>query len=185
LAEGFPNLEQIPLPAARTSLRLRYNRNRNAMPRVKGRGSLERSAAADLFKHTLSRIPTIFGRISYLASLRDANTGTYRHHGLSSTFGRQQSVQALTDSHRRAFQEWLRMPLSGKHADLRDHLAALDEPARTVLKHWRESRVYLTYLPPGSTAAEKELFFSELEMLVDLLSFSAGEAQGPASSPPA
>jgi hypothetical protein len=45
---------------------------------------LERSATADLFKNTLSRIPTLFGRLAYLASLRDSNSGIYRHYGLAS-----------------------------------------------------------------------------------------------------
>ena len=35
----------------------------------------DRSAAADLWRNTLSQIPTTFGRLIYLASLRDQNTG--------------------------------------------------------------------------------------------------------------
>ena len=66
----------------------------SGMPRFKVKGALERSAAEDLWRHTLSRIPTLFGRIAYLASLRDPNSGIYRHHGLSAVFGRDESSNA-------------------------------------------------------------------------------------------
>src|SRR6266852_4666907 len=107
------------------------------MPRVKGRGALERSALADLFKHTLCRIPTQFGRLVYLASLRDSNSGVYRHHGLSTTFGRQESIQALTESHERVFQDWLRMSLEDKHQDLGEYFVGLEDAPDSVIRHMR------------------------------------------------
>ncbi|MDP9115300.1 MAG: hypothetical protein M3O20_16675, partial [Acidobacteriota bacterium] len=75
------------------------------MPRFKPKGMLERDALADLWKHTLSQIPTVYGRLVYLASLRDPNSGTYRHHGLSASFGREQSIYALRKSHEQTFLE--------------------------------------------------------------------------------
>src|SRR6266851_2496713 len=131
------------------------------MRRVKGRGALERSALADLFKHTLSRIPTVFGQIMYLASLRDANSGVYRHHGLAATFGRQDSIQALTESHARVFQEWLSMPLEQKHQDLTTYLHGIEEGPEAVMSHWRHSRSYAVTAPSSATPAEKELFSKE------------------------
>jgi hypothetical protein len=55
----------------------------------------DRSAAADLWRNTLSQIPTTFGRLIYLASLRDQNTGAYHHHGLEQLFGPEQAEQTL------------------------------------------------------------------------------------------
>ena len=48
---------------------------------------LERGAAADLWRNTLSQIPTLFGRLVYLSSLRDSNSGAYEHYGLAKVFG--------------------------------------------------------------------------------------------------
>lgn len=89
---------------------------------------LERNALADLCKHTLSRIPTVSGRIVYLANLRDNHSGTYKHHGLIASFGRDEAVRALRESHEAAFREWLLLSLSEKNDDLRDYLIRLDEP---------------------------------------------------------
>ena len=83
---------------------------------------LERNALADLWKHTLSQIPNTYGRLAYLASLRDPNSGSYRHYGLSAAFGREDSTLALRKSHEDTFLEWLQMPLSAKTEALRAHL---------------------------------------------------------------
>ena len=87
------------------------------MPRFKPKGSLERTAADDLWKHTLSRIPAVYGRLMYLTSLRDPNSGLYRHHGLSAAFGRDESSKPLKQSHERTFLEWLKLPLPDKNRD--------------------------------------------------------------------
>jgi len=139
------------------------------MPRVKGRGTLERSAAADLVKHTLSRIPTVFGQIMYLASLMDANSGVYRHHGLSITFGRQESARALAESHTRVFLQWLEMPLAEKHPDLNAYLETLEDGRVAVIGHWRRTKAYLGSVPSSATPAEKALFSKDLELLLELL----------------
>ena len=68
---------------------------------MKSNGALEHNAMADLWKNTLSQIPTAYGRLSYLASLRDPNSGIYRHHGLAAMFGRDESSRALRQSQRR------------------------------------------------------------------------------------
>jgi hypothetical protein len=130
---------------------------------------LERSATADLFKNTLSRIPTIFGRLAYLASLRDPNSGIYRHHGLVSIFGRDESRKALAQSHQEVFQEWLNLPLAEKSEDLRDYIHSLDDPPVVVLEHWSQTQLPVGYTPEAVRQAERELFLQEFEILLEIL----------------
>ncbi len=52
----------------------------------RGAPGLERGAAADLWQRTLAQIPTLFGRLVYLCSLREQNTGRYEHFGLAQMF---------------------------------------------------------------------------------------------------
>src|SRR5271168_5105792 len=117
------------------------------MPRFRPTAKLERSALADLCKHTLSRIPTVCGRLIYLATLRDVNSGTYRHHGLFTSFGREEAVRALRESHEEAFRTWLNLPLTEKNEDLRAYLVSLDNPQEEVVEHWLQSGVYRSYVP--------------------------------------
>src|ERR1700722_18800346 len=117
------------------------------MPRFRPPAKLERSAAADLWKHTLSQIPTLSGRLVYLATLRDVNSGAYRHHGLAAAFGRDEAARALQESHQATFQGWLNLSLAEKNEDLREYLMALADPQEEVVEHWLRSAVYRSYVP--------------------------------------
>lgn len=156
------------------------------MPRFKPKGVLERSAAADLWKNTLSQIPTVLGRLVYLASLRDPNSGSYRHHGLSTLFGREQSCKALRESHERAFGEWIRFTMPQKHRDVGDYFAGLeaDVSRLKVAEHWLSSRIYETHVPDSARRVERALYRSDLETLLMMIR-NAEAARGTTPPPPA
>jgi hypothetical protein len=138
------------------------------MPRFRPTAKLERSALADLCKHTLSRIPTVSGRLIYLATLRDLHSGTYRHHGLITAFGRDEAVKALRESHQATFQSWLSLSLAEKNDDLREYLMTLEDPHEEIVEHWLQSRVYRSYVPASAIKAETDLFCQDLETLLEL-----------------
>jgi hypothetical protein len=139
------------------------------MPRFKPKGMLERSAVADLWKHTLSRIPTAYGRLEYLASLRDANSGVYRHHGLAAAFGRDESVRALRESHEQTFLDWQILSMPEKMGDLREYLLSLEEPSGQVLDYRTHSGLDPRQLPASAREADRALFGQELRMLLEML----------------
>jgi hypothetical protein len=147
---------------------------RRVVPRFRPKAMLERSATADLFKNTLSRIPTLFGRLAYLASLRDPISGIYRHHGLSAIFGREESRKALSLSHSNVFRDWLNTPLEEKSQDLRMYLDGLEDPADEVLRHWSQAQFYRGYMPAPVRAAEEELFVREFDVLIEVLNCPPG-----------
>jgi hypothetical protein len=140
-----------------------------ALPQFRPKLMLERSATADLFKNTLARIPTVFGRLAYLASLRDSNSGIYRHHGLASIFGRDESRKALSQSHQTVFQEWLNLTLREKSEDLSRYFEGLEDPRPVVLDHWISIRSYGSYIPASARESERELFAAEFDVLLETL----------------
>jgi len=139
------------------------------MPRFRPTVKLERSALADLCKQTLSRIPTVSGKLVYLASLRDLHSGTYKHHGLISVFGRDEAVKALRESHQAAFRSWLSLSLAEKNDDFREYLNGLEDSREETVEHWLRSAVYRTYVPSSAIQAEIDLFCQDLETLLGLL----------------
>ena len=156
------------------------------MPRFRPRGMLAKSAMEDLDRHTLSKIPTVYGVLAYLSSLRDPNTGVYRHHGLSSSFGRDEATSALRESHEAIFREWINLTLSDKYEDLTKYLAAFEPPVSQTIRHWRQTRVYVTCVSPQASTAEKHLFITDLEACLVALSYeAAAEESAQASLPPA
>ena len=143
------------------------------MPRFRPSAKLERSALANLWKHTLSHIPTVSGRLVYLASLRDVNSGSYKHHGLFTSFGREEAVGALRESHEESFQTWLNLPLAEKNHDLKQYLTGVDDPEEEVVEYWLQSGVFRSYVPANAMEMETELFCRDLETLLQFLQHDA------------
>ncbi|MEP7353516.1 MAG: hypothetical protein ABI824_09830 [Acidobacteriota bacterium] len=141
-----------------------------ALRSFKPRGSLDRSATADLFRNTLSRIPSLYGRLVYLSSLRDPNSGVYRHYGMTSTFGRENGTLAIETNHNRAFREWLKLALREKRDDIATYVDGLDDPKHLVVKYWLESQGYLGCIPDGASRAERLLFSKDVEVLLRTVS---------------
>ena len=138
--------------------------------------ALDRSAASDLWRNTLSRIPSVFGRLVYLASLRNRDSGRYEHHGLALVFGEDEANKALKKSHLRTFREWLTFNLEQQKADLEAYLPAKFEEKRAVLAHWLELTPYLSLVPASIRGIEKRLYLADLKALIDLLGNEYGAA---------
>jgi hypothetical protein len=131
----------------------------------------ERSAAADLWRNTLSQIPTTFGRLIYLASLRDQNTGAYHHHGLEQLFGQEQAEQTLRQSHSQIFSDWLCFNLEQQKKDLEGYLDELNEDKKIILATWIRLCPYRNYVPASAREVERNLFTTDLEMVLELLRY--------------
>jgi hypothetical protein len=139
------------------------------MKRVRQKPVLDRSAAAELWRNTLAQIPSLFGRLVYLASLRDQNTGRYEHHGLAQLFGEEVADEALRESHAATFQEWLCYTLEQQKTDLDLYLAGLDTDKRTLLDTWIRLAPYRTLVPASARDVERKLYLADLETLLELL----------------
>ena len=137
---------------------------------------LERRAASDLWRHTLSQIPSLFGRLVYLCSLRDQNTGHYQHFGLAQLFGEEEAHRALRQSHLESFGEWLAYSLEEQKADLDLYLAGLDGERRVILGTWIRVAPYRNLVPAGARDVERQLYLADLEAILELLRNECGVA---------
>jgi len=122
-----------------------------------------------LWRHTLSQIPSIYGRLVYLASLRNANTGRYEHHGLALIYGEEESDLVLRQSHVHAFREWINYGLEQQKADLDLYLSALSTDKKTVVDTWLRLAPYRNMLPGSARTQERKLYLTDLETLLWLL----------------
>lgn len=136
----------------------------------------ERDAESDLWRRTLSQIPSRFGRIVYLSSLRNANTGVYEHYGLASLFGPERSSKALRISHLTCCRDWLKQPLAEQLADLRRYLDSQSSQAAEIIENWRQYAYWRSILPASIRGAERELYLAEVEVLLSLLQSADGVA---------
>ena len=138
---------------------------------------LQHTAAADLWRNTLSQIPSAFGRLVYLSSLRSPITGKYEHHGLALVFGEEDAARALRKSHSQAFAEWLSFDLEQQKADLDLFLSGIRSDKRSIVETWLSVRTYRTFIPASAKPVEKRLYMADIEALIALLknAYGAGD----------
>jgi hypothetical protein len=139
------------------------------MENPRRKGNLDRGAAADLWRHTLTQIPSTFGRLVYLASLRDQNTGRYEHHGLAQIFSEAEADEALRESHANTFSEWLCFNLEQQRSDLDLYLSSFQADKRTILSTWIRLTPYRNLIPVSARDPERRLYLADLEALLELL----------------
>jgi hypothetical protein len=139
--------------------------------------AFDRSAAADLWRNTISQIPSVFGRLVYLASLRNPNSGLYEHHGLGLVFGEDEANKALKNSHNAVFAEWLSFNIEQQKADLDLYISGLFEDRRVVVETWIRLAPYKNLLPTGVRLTEKRLYLADFAALLDLLKAATGAAE--------
>ncbi len=137
-------------------------------------GSFDESnlqAAANLWRHTLEKIDSTFGRICYLASLRNANTGLYEHFGLAQRFDSLEADQVLRESHVRVFNQWLAMGLQEQKLDVEEYLGSLDTDIASVIATWVRLTPYQSAMPVGTRTVERDLFNADLHRILEMLKF--------------
>jgi hypothetical protein len=121
------------------------------------------------FTTTLAGIPGLFARLIYMGSLRDLSSGRYEHAGLSALYPEEALQQALQLCHEQIFERILETPLSSQHEDLRACLAAMQGGLSAAVTHWHRMESYRVLVPEQSPDYLKELFYSNLRALLEVL----------------
>lgn len=136
---------------------------------ISTRRTLERGAVSDLWRNTLSQIPSVFGRLVYLSALRNQDNARYSHHGLALVFGEDEANRALRKSHTRAFAEWLSFDLERQKTDLDLYLSALFDDRKTVLEVWINLMPYRNLIPNSIKTMERRLYLADFNAILELL----------------
>src|ERR1051326_1040619 len=121
------------------------------------------------WQRTLRRIPTFAGRLAYLASLRDANTGTYEHFGLAQKIGEEEVDRLLRRSHCELFQEWLFFGLDRQRRELDEYLSKLEGDKREIVYTWLSLGPYAAWIPAESRDVERKLYYADLAAVLDMI----------------
>lgn len=128
-----------------------------------------REPGVELWRQTLSQIPTVFGRLVYLASLRDAATNRYVHPSLTPLLGPEDADRTLCRSHHQVFTQWIGFSLAEQKADL-------DEYVRQTGGRKHLLQQYGNLVPAKARDVERLLYITDLETLVELLRYGNGGA---------
>jgi len=128
-----------------------------------------RKVVEDVTARTLAGIPTEFGKLLYLSSLRDISTGDYVHEGLVARYSREAVQQALGYCHQELFLRVLEMPLEQQEWDLRACLEGMEGEFWGKLRRWRETEFYRLLIPSDSPEYLREIFLANVGALLDVV----------------
>ena len=129
-----------------------------------------RAVVEDFSSQTLSAISSDFGRLYYVSSLKDADTGQYEHDGLASLYPENAVQAALSHCHEELFSRILETPLSVQSSDLRACLEAAGDQYWDVVESWRENRYFQNMCPEGLPDYLQDLFCSNMGALLAIFS---------------
>jgi len=120
----------------------------------------------------LSSLPSSLAQLVYLASLRDAYTGSYLHEGWITLATPEQVNGALLRLHLKTFDELLGCSLEGLCEELRAHFEMLGASGRKVVELWLELEPYREMMPRGCSPLQRALFISQLKAALKVLACS-------------
>lgn len=125
----------------------------------------------DLLQRSLARISCDLGRLIYLASTRDYNSGTYHHEGLSARFRPEIARKALEIAHRQIFYRLSAYSLEDLVEELQIYLQSSRESHEEVLRTWQKLEPYRIAVPMEVNPVVARLFLSNVRLALAILRF--------------
>ncbi|MBV9296928.1 MAG: hypothetical protein JO145_15260 [Acidobacteriaceae bacterium] len=131
--------------------------------------TVQKEGSKDAWERELSQIQTSYGRLVYLAGLRNADTGKYEHYGFSSASSRDAN-RALKRIHETIFKEWVTYPLERKKSDIEIYIAGIDQVDRAeLIDAWLRLTPYKNLVPASIQGPERQKHVSDFEAILGLL----------------
>ena len=75
----------------------------------------------------------------------------------------------LLQSHEAAFADWVSFSLEAQKRELSAYLSQREEPGEEIVKSWIRVKPFPTWIPETTRSAERALFLSDLDILLELL----------------
>jgi len=130
----------------------------------------EREASETLWVRDLSQIESSYGKLVYLAGLRNPDTGRYEHYANQGYSGLLATSRALKRVHESIFREWVSFPLERKKADIEFYISGIDQVDRAELVDaWLRLTPYKNLVPASIRGPEREKHISDFEAILGLL----------------
>jgi hypothetical protein len=116
----------------------------------------------------LEQITTAFGKLVYLASFHNRDSGRYQADEAAEMFSAYSVHRTLQRAHWKAFHDWQSLALKQKKSDLKRYAEASGGPA-PWLALWTDGDAAHRLMPAACAECERTLFVTELGIMLELL----------------
>ena len=117
----------------------------------------------------LCPLPNDLTRLVYLASIRDYNSGTYRHPVLSRQFGATAAHETFQLSHQEVFARLLMAPID-KYVEQLEGYIRYSRAERTLfIATWNSLQAYKAAIPVEAPTRASETFFLNVKIALTIL----------------
>jgi hypothetical protein len=123
----------------------------------------------NLWTRELSLIKTSYGRLVFLAGLRNPDTGLYEYSGCSENTSSSIVSQAVQQLHEEVFREWITYTLERKKGDIDTYINGLDIDHVDLIDAWLRLTPYKNLVPASIQGPERQKHISDLEAILGLL----------------
>jgi hypothetical protein len=125
----------------------------------------------DLLRRTLSRISCDLGRLIYIASTRDYNTGNYHHDGLAMRFRPEEARKALEAAHKEIFYRVSARSLEELVEELEIYICSSRESLDDVLRIWERLEPYRIAIPLHVHPTVAQIFLCNVKLALAVLRY--------------
>jgi hypothetical protein len=126
-------------------------------------------AYEDFLRRSLAKMTCDLGRLIYLASMRDYNTGRYHHDGLSTRFSPAVAHAALEMAHREVFDKVAAFRLLELAEQMKDYFDSSHENQIDLVRAWRRLEPFRMAIPMNVNATVASLFISNVKLALVIL----------------
>lgn len=117
----------------------------------------------------LSHIKSSYGRLVYLASLRNPDNGRYEYYGSETALPATVNKE-LGWLHEKIFREWVTFPLERKKADVEFYIASIESvDSAELIDAWLRLTPYMNLVPATIQGPERQKHISDFEVILGLL----------------
>jgi hypothetical protein len=142
------------------------------------RGHAPRLSEADTVPHqwerSLEQIPTVFGKLVFVAEFLNELSGKYWHRGLASLMDDDAVDRLIRRRQMSLFGEWLRMDAASQIDDLAAYCSSAAEGPRQTLVACSGLAMHMRLVPAGASDQERLRYLTQVDHALDHL-YGRGE----------
>ena len=117
----------------------------------------------------LSSLPNDLTRLIYLTSIRDSNSGTYRHHLLSREFDPEEAHSVFEAWHQQVFARLITSPVPKIVDEIEGYLRYSRAERERFIAAWKTLQVYRAAIPLKAPKRARAIFFLNVATALGIL----------------